>query len=101
MRCAKLAGLRQRFLVGNGWPSSGENDYLYSNTAKRHCDDVLRVGVAFDIVSLVRDDDDVYYNIRWRLKLEVETERGGDDDVDLCGGKRMMMMMFITIFAGD
>jgi hypothetical protein len=61
---------------------------LYPNTAKRHCDDVLRVGVAFDIVSLVRDDDDVYYNIRWRLKLEVETERGGDDDVDLCGGKR-------------
>ena len=48
----------------------------------------MRVGVAFDIVSLVRDDDDVYYNIRWRLKLEVETERGGDDDVDLCGGKR-------------
>ena len=88
MRCAKLAGLRQRFLVGNGWPSSGENDYLYPNTAKRHCDDVLRVGVAFDFVSLVRDDDDVYYNIRWRLKLEVETERGGDDDVDLCGGKR-------------
>ena len=74
MRCAKLAGLRQRFLVGNGWPSSGENDYLYPNTAKRHCDDVLRVGVAFDIVSLVRDDDDVYYNIRWRLKLEREAE---------------------------
>ena len=30
------------------------------------------------------DDDDVYYYIRWRLKLE-----------------HLMMMMFITIFAGD
>ena len=31
-----------------------------------------------------RDDDDVYYYIRWRLKLEGE-----------------MMMMFITIIARD
>ena len=46
------------------------------------------------------DDDDVYYCIRWRLKLE-----GDDDDVDDRRdgeyGRLMMMMMFITIFAGD
>ena len=45
-------------------------------------------------------DDDVYYCIRWRLKLE-----GDDDDVDDRRdgeyGRLMMMMMFITIFAGD
>ena len=44
------------------------------------------------------DDDDVYrYYIRWRLKLEGETEnilQRGD-------GEFVMMMMFITIFAGD
>ena len=28
------------------------------------------------------DDDDVYYYIRWRLKLEGETENNRDDDVD-------------------
>ena len=44
------------------------------------------------------DDDDVYYYIRWRLKLEGETENMG-----VCPKERkvMMMMMFITIFAGD
>ena len=42
------------------------------------------------------DDDDVYYYIRWRLKLEGETENMG-----VCTKERKMMMMFITIFAGD
>ena len=44
------------------------------------------------------DDDDVYYYIRWRLKLEGETENMG-----VCTKERkgMFMMMFITICAGD
>ena len=58
-------------------------------------------------------DDDVYYYIRWRPKLEGETEnmgvctkerKGVTAEVLMatpCTNSLMMMMMFITIIARD
>ena len=49
-----------------------------------------RVSICHSKVMMIPSDgdDDVYYYIRWRLKLEGETEN-------------MCVMMFITIFAGE
>ena len=52
----------------------------------------------FIVTITARDDDDVYYYIRWRLKLEGEMM--GETKLML-SSKGLMMMMFITIFAGD